>query len=78
MTPLPKCAMQIPLFIYDTGGMIIGHDDPAIGYTEKQMIDYGKAEYERGLLAAMNATLAFGKTGRVIAMVIRQLKEKNT
>lgn len=48
-----------------------------VGYTEQQLLDYGKAEYKRGLLAAMNATLAFGKTGRVIAMVIRQLKEKN-
>ena len=48
-----------------------------VGYTEQQLLDYGKVEYERGLLAAMNATLAFGKTGRVIAMVIRQLKEKN-
>ena len=75
MTPLPKHAMQIPLFIYDSSGMIIGHDDPAIGYTEQQMIDYGRAEFERALLAAMNATLAFGKTGRVIAASISYLKE---
>ena len=53
--------------------------DPRTGlgiyFTEDQMDAYGKAEYERGLLAAMNATLAFGKTGRVIATVIRHLKE---
>ncbi len=48
-----------------------------VGYTEQQLLDYGKAEYERGLLAAMNATLAFGKTGRVIATVIRHLKDKH-
>ena len=37
---------------------------------------YGKAEYERGLLDAMNATRAFGKTGEVIAVIIAALKEK--
>jgi len=32
-------------------------------YAEAQLLAYGKAEYERGLLDAMNATRAFGKTG---------------
>ena len=47
-----------------------------VGYTEAQMVEYGKSEYERGLLAAMNATIAFGKTGEVIAMVIKELRGK--
>lgn len=46
MTPLPKHALQIPRFIYDSDGTIIGHDDPVIGYTEQQMLDYGQAERE--------------------------------
>ena len=46
MTPLPKHALQIPRFIYDSDGTIIGHDDPVIGYTAQQMLDYGKAERE--------------------------------
>lgn len=42
-------------------------------YTADQMRAYGAAEYRRAILDAMNATGAFGKTGEVIAMVIRQL-----
>ena len=68
MTPLPELA---------TVAVVFATGEKIPGYTEQQLLDYGKAEYERGLLAAMNATLAFGKTGRVIAMVIRHLKEKN-
>lgn len=66
MTPLPKPAYQ------RLSDLQSGIDDY---YTTAQMKAYGKAEYERALLAAMNATLAFGKTGAVIAVVIRQLKE---
>jgi hypothetical protein len=45
-----------------------------VGYTEAQMVEYGKAEFERALLLAMNATKAFGKTGDVIAVVIGHIK----
>lgn len=50
--------------------------DCGVLYTRPQVRDYGKAEYERGLLDAMNATRAFGKTGEVIAVIIAALKEK--
>lgn len=66
MTPLPAPAYQ------RLSDLQSGIDDY---YTAAQMKAYGKAEYERALLNAMNATLAFGKTGAVIAVVIRQLKE---
>ena len=46
---------------------------PTRYYTDEQMKAYGAAEYKRAILDAMNATGAFGKTGEVIAMVIRQL-----
>jgi hypothetical protein len=46
------------------------------GYTETQMIEYGKAEFERALLLAMNATRAFGKTGDVIAVIIGNIKRE--
>jgi hypothetical protein len=68
MTPLPELA---------TVAVVFATGEKIPGYTADQMKAYGKAEYERGLLAAMNATLAFGKTGRVIAIVIRQLKDKH-
>jgi hypothetical protein len=45
-----------------------------VGYTEAQMIEYGKAEFDRAVLLAMNATRAFGKTGDVIAVVIGHIK----
>lgn len=45
-------------------------------FAEAQLVAYGKAEYERALLDAMNATRAFGKTGEVIAVIINALKEK--
>ena len=66
-TPLPE------LSVIDTH---IESNYKIRGYTEKQMIEYGKAEFERGLLDAMNATIAFGKTGEVIAMVIKELRGK--
>jgi hypothetical protein len=50
--------------------------DCGVHYTEEQIQAYGKAEYERALLDAMNATRAFGKTGEVIAVIIAALKEK--
>ena len=43
-------------------------------YTEEQMQAYGQACRDAALLDAMNATLAFGKTGAVIAAVIGALK----
>ena len=46
-------------------------------YTEKQMIEYGKAEFERALLLAMNTTRAFGKTGDVIAVIIGNIKRED-
>ena len=66
MTPLPAPAYQ------RLSDLQSGIDDY---YTAAQMKAYGKAEFERALLAATNATLAFGKTGRVIAASIRYLKE---
>lgn len=67
MTPLPKPAYQ------RLSDLQSGIDDY---YTAAQMKAYGKAEYKRALLDAMNATIAFGKTGRVIAVVIKNLKDK--
>jgi hypothetical protein len=46
-------------------------------YTEAQMIEYGKAEFERALLLAMNTTRAFGKTGDVIAVIIGYIKRED-
>ena len=46
-------------------------------YTEEQILNYGAAEYKRAILDAMNATGSFGKTGEVMAMVIRQLGAKS-
>ena len=43
-------------------------------HSPEQMQAYGQACYEKALLDAMNATLPFGKTGRVIAAAIRSLK----
>jgi hypothetical protein len=43
-------------------------------YTLDQIKAYGKACREAALLEAMNATLAFGKTGAVIAAAIGALK----
>ena len=40
------------------------------GFTEAQMLAYGRAEFERALLLAMNSTRSFGKTGKVIAVII--------
>jgi len=62
-TPLPEPAM--PLF----GG---GHT-----YTEAQMLEYGRAEFERALLLAMNATRPFGKTGDLIAVSIGYIKRED-
>ena len=62
-TPLPEPAM--PLF----GG---GHT-----YTEAQMLEYGRAEFERALLLAMNVTRAFGSTGDVIAVIIGNIKRED-
>ena len=39
-----------------------------------EAIAYGQQCYEQALLDAMNATLAFGKTGAVIAAAIGALK----
>lgn len=39
-----------------------------------EAIAYGHQCYEQALLDAMNATLAFGNTGRVIAAAIGALK----
>lgn len=39
-----------------------------------EAIAYGQQCYEQALLDAMNATLAFGKTGAVIATAIGALK----
>lgn len=39
-----------------------------------EAIAYGQQCYEQALLDAMNKTLPFGKTGAVIAEVIRSLK----
>jgi len=50
--------------------------DCGVHYTEEQLAAHGKAEYERGLLDAMNATRAFGKTGEVIAVIIAALRSK--
>jgi len=47
------------------------------GYTGAQVIAYGKAEFERALLLAMNATRAFGKTGEVIAVIIGNIKRED-
>ena len=47
------------------------------GYTEKQMIEYGRAEFERALLLAMNATRPFGKTGDLIAVSIGYIKRED-
>ena len=47
------------------------------GYTEAQMIEYGKAEFERALLLAMNVTRAFGSTGDVIAVCIGNIKRED-
>jgi hypothetical protein len=66
MTPLPEPAYQR---LSDLQSGIDSY------YTEKQLLDYGKAEYERALLAAMNATLIYGKTGMVIAASMRFLRE---
>ena len=57
MTPLPKHALQIPRFLYDMDGMIIGHDDPVIGYTEQQMLDYGQAAREACAKACENLAM---------------------
>ncbi len=57
MTPLPKHALQIPRFIYDSDGTIIGHDDPVIGYTEQQMLDYGQAVREACAKACENLAM---------------------
>ena len=46
-------------------------------YSEEQILNYGAAEYKRAILDAMNATGSFGKTGEVMAMVIRQLGAKS-
>ena len=43
-------------------------------FNEEQMQAYGQECYEKALLDAMNATLPFGKVGRVIAAAIRSLK----
>lgn len=43
-------------------------------YSADQMREYGQQCYKQALLDAMNATRAFGKTGEVIACVIRELK----
>jgi hypothetical protein len=45
-----------------------------VGYTEAQILEYGRAEFDRAVLLAMNATKAFGKTGAVIAVVIGHIK----
>jgi hypothetical protein len=47
------------------------------GYTEKQVLEYGKAEFERALLLAMHATRAFGSTGDVIAVCIGNIKRED-
>ena len=60
------------VYAYNT----ISHTNELTAYSEAQLQAYGKAEYERGLLDAMNATRAFGKTGEVIAVIIAALKEK--
>jgi len=46
-------------------------------YTEAQMLEYGRAEFERALLLAMNTTRAFGKTGDVIAVIIGSIKRED-
>ena len=43
-------------------------------YTLDQIKAYGQVCRDAALLDAMNATLAFGKTGAVIAAAIRSLK----
>ncbi len=42
-------------------------------FSEEQMTAYGQASRNAALLEAMNATRAFGKTGEVIAIVIKGL-----
>lgn len=66
MTPLPEPAYQ------RLSDLQSGIDNY---YTADQMRAYGKAEFERALLAAMNATLIYGKTGMVIAASMRFLRE---
>jgi hypothetical protein len=46
-------------------------------FTEAQVLEYGRAEFERALLLAMNATRAFGSTGDVISVCIGNLKRED-
>lgn len=45
-------------------------------YSREQMLEYGKSEFQRALLLAMNTTHAFGSTGRIIEVIIGSI-EKN-
>lgn len=48
-------------------------DVEAYHYTKVRLQTYGETCYKQALLDAMNATRAFGKTGEVIAVIIKAL-----
>ena len=73
-TPLPEPAMTKQIICTNACKkeiLDVAH------YTKAQMIEYGKAEFERALLLAMNTTRAFGKTGDVIAVIIGNIKRED-
>ena len=47
------------------------------GYTEAQMLSYGRAEFERAVVLAMNATRPFYTPGDVIAVIIGNIKRED-
>jgi hypothetical protein len=45
-------------------------------FSREQMLEYGKSEFQRALLLAMNTTHAFGSTGRIIAVIIGSIDKE--
>ena len=71
MAPLPEPAMTKQLNGYTGKVMDVAH------YTKAQMLSYGRAEFERALLLAMNATRPFYTPGDVIAVIIGNIKRED-